>query len=555
VNRQGAARITSPGAIRARARDALVLVGRVVLATVAATAVAARAGGAEPFAGPVGTMRLHIAPGDEQRLRDAPRRYVACRLDTEGGDSLDGVAVKLKGAAGSFRDYDDRPGLTLHVARTIAGRRFHGLEKFHLNNAVQDDTFAHEWLFAALAADAGLPAPRVGHVRLWINDRDLGLYVLREGFDTPFLERHFGSAEGNLYDGGFCQDVDTELEKDSGAGPDDRSDLSALVAACRADGPGRREAIAAVLDVDRFLTLVALEAMTVHWDGYTSGVNNYRLLFPPHAGPAVFLPHGADQLFGDPDASILDPPRGLVAAAVMGEPAWRAAWRERVRESLPLFDPPDGLVARVRALRDRLAVPLAAIDPALDAAHAARCDELVERLRARAAALRIQAHAPDPPPVVFDDSAPLQPTDWQPATAAEGASLERHETDAGPRLEINATPGIPCTASWRCRLRLPRGTYRLRMPLGTRGVEALEDEKGRGAGVRISGAPRDQGLEGTSRGVVEHVFDVDDESGDVELVAELRATAGQVSFDAFACEVVRLNAPAAAEGPAEVVSP
>ncbi len=58
-----------------------------------------------------------------------------------------------------------------------------------------------EWLGSEIFRQAGYPAPRVGHVRLWINDRDLGLYVIREGFDDAFLKRVFGSADGNLFDG------------------------------------------------------------------------------------------------------------------------------------------------------------------------------------------------------------------------------------------------------------------------------------------------------------------------------------------------------------------
>lgn len=542
------------GASRTLPRGIAVVLG--VVACLASASGARRAPGEPLLPGSVPTLRLRIAPDDEQRLRDEPRRYVTCRLGEDGGDGLDDVAVKLKGAAGSFRDYDDRPGLTLHVARHAAGRRFHGLERFHLNNAVQDDTFAAEWLFAALAAEAGLPAPRVAHARLWINDRDLGLYVLREGFDTPFLERHFGSADGTLYDGGFCQDIDGELEKDSGPGPDDRSDLAALVDACRQDDPEQRHAaVAAALDVDRFLTFMALELMTGHWDGYTTNVNNYRLLFPAAAAPATFLPHGADQLFADPAAPILDPPRGLVAVAVMADPEWRSAWRERVRDLLPLFDPPEPLVARLDALRARLAPVLAEIDPALAEAHGERCAELADRLRARAEFLRGQAAAPEPVPVAFDERGTLRPSGWQPGTLADGVTVALVDGGAGPRLEIAATPGSHCTASWRCRVRLPQGTYRLRMPVSTRAVEAIDDEKGRGAGVRVSGAARDQGLEGTSRAVVEHVFVVDAESADVELVAELRATAGSVTFDAAACDLVRVGDTVAEDASPETGSP
>ena len=58
-----------------------------------------------------------------------------------------------------------------------------------------------------------------------LNGRDLGFYVLKEGFDHYFLRRYFDDASGNLYDGGFLKDLDGELKKQMGAGPEDRSDL------------------------------------------------------------------------------------------------------------------------------------------------------------------------------------------------------------------------------------------------------------------------------------------------------------------------------------------
>ncbi len=90
---------------------------------------------------------------------------------------------------------------------------------------MQDDSYLHEGLCSELFTAAGLVAPRVTHARVLLNGRDLGLYVLKEGVDKRFLARHFPKAKGNLYDGGFCQDVDEELQKDEGKGVDDRSDL------------------------------------------------------------------------------------------------------------------------------------------------------------------------------------------------------------------------------------------------------------------------------------------------------------------------------------------
>src|SRR5688500_11917603 len=63
---------------------------------------------------------------------------------TEGGTVYTNVAIHIKGAAGSFRPFDDRPALTLNFDKFARGQRFHGLQKLSLNNSVQDPTFLNE---------------------------------------------------------------------------------------------------------------------------------------------------------------------------------------------------------------------------------------------------------------------------------------------------------------------------------------------------------------------------------------------------------------------------
>jgi len=557
---------------------AVVVVGLVLSSAAGARcdepAAVAEAADADIFAGErVLRLRIRVAPRDEERLREDPRRYVRCVLEEEGGATFRNVAVKLKGAAGSFREFDDRPALTLSLVKFARERTFHGLEKFHLNNSVQDESLALEWLAAGVCRDAGVPAARAAHARVWINDRDLGIYVLKEGFDALFLARHFAAADGNLYDGGFVQDVDAALEKDCGDGPDDGSDLAALVEACREPDPARRhEAVAARLDVDGFLSFMAAELLLGHWDGYTEAANNYRLYVDPADGRARFIAHGMDQILGDPGASILDMPGSIVARAVMDDPEWRAAYRERVRELLPLFDPPEPVLARVAALATRLGPALAEIGPEAVATHAERVRELDERIRARAESLREQAVAPEPVPpeaMAFDAEGTMRLEGWEPRSEADDAVLEQvaaglaaadeptHEPDSEPDREpdrepdgaarggayaIRCGPSGRCIASWRRRVVLARGDYVLRAVVTTRGVEPLEDEKGRGAGVRISGAGRENAVAGdVERRTLFHGFTVEDDAREVELVAELRAAAGEAVFDAAAFTLHRLG--------------
>lgn len=56
----------------------------------------------------------------------------------EGGETYTDVALHPKGAAGSFRAFDDKPAMTLNFSKHKKGRTFHGYAKISLNNSVQD---------------------------------------------------------------------------------------------------------------------------------------------------------------------------------------------------------------------------------------------------------------------------------------------------------------------------------------------------------------------------------------------------------------------------------
>ena len=65
--------------------------------------------------GTIPELKLVIDGEGQQKLRDAPRDYTRCTLTENGTTTLKSIGVKLKGAAGSYRDFDDRPGLTLNI--------------------------------------------------------------------------------------------------------------------------------------------------------------------------------------------------------------------------------------------------------------------------------------------------------------------------------------------------------------------------------------------------------------------------------------------------------
>lgn len=442
------------------------------------------------------------------------------------------VAIKLKGAAGSFRSIDDRPSFTIHASKYERGGRWRGLAKFHLNNSVQDDTLACEAIGARLFAAAGIPTPRAGHARVRLNGRDLGLYVVKEGFDVLFLRRHFADATGNLYDGGFVRDLDAPLERDEGKGPDDKGDLRALVAACREPDPGRRtELLERLVDIERFITLMAMELMMGHWDGYTQNRNNYRIYFDPSTGKAHILPHGLDQIFQNPGFGILQRPGTILAAAVMGHPAWRRRYRERIGELLPLFEP-GPLHAVVDEIERKLAPAQKAIGERAASRHANRIRNLKSRISARYESLVRQNGEPEPFPIAFDGQGIARLSEWR-AVPAANAELRRVETDdLRKALWIRGAGGGPPAGSWRRRVLLAKGAYWFEASVRTEEVVPVPDPRGSGAGLRISGEPLANPVSGSSDWtVLRHRIEIREQMREVELVLELRASSGAVWFD------------------------
>jgi spore coat protein H len=262
--------------------------------------------------GPVPTLKIEVDKTNLDMLKKDGRKYVRAIIRNDTVVYRD-VGIHLKGAAGSSRGWDDKPALTINSNKFKKGLTFNGLDKFHLNNSVQDGSYFNELITGDMFLAAGVPSPRSAHVMVELNGRKVGLYVLKEGFDETFLGRHFADRHGNLYDGGFLRDIDQDLELDSGPGCDWK-DLKALAKACREPDPKKRlELLDKHLDLDKFYAYWAIEVLCCDWDGYTRNRNNYRLYHDPKSDKFVFFAHGKDQMFGNAQDALIHGWGGLCA--------------------------------------------------------------------------------------------------------------------------------------------------------------------------------------------------------------------------------------------------
>jgi spore coat protein H len=460
-----------------------------------------------------------------------PREAVAATV-RDGQNVYTNVALHLKGAAGSFRPVDDRPALTLNFDRFASGQHFHGLTKLSLNNSVQDQTLVSEQLARELFVMAGVPVPRAGHATVELNGRDLGLYVLTEGWDRAFLKRHFKNSTGHLYDGGFIKDVTDELALNSGDDPKNQSDRVALAQAAQEKNSTNRLArLEKVLDLERFLSFIALEVMLWHWDGYAMNRNNWRLYHDLDKGRMVFLPHGLDQLFGNPEGSILPPMEGLVAKAVLQIPELRQRYFQRMKELRASVFEPEAMTNRAYALAARFQPLLQAKDPDMAKQQENALRELCDAIMRRGEVLDQQLTQPIEL-LTFDEHGVARPRGWKTRADFGSPVLSKQvQPSEQQTLEIRTAQGSSI-GSWRTRVWLEHGRYRLEGRIKTQGVVADPGDPRGGAGLRTGKSRPEKYLLGdVDWKPVQHEFAVDDALLLVQLVCEFRGTEGRAWFD------------------------
>jgi spore coat protein H len=322
------------------------------------------------------SIDLELGPNGMRKLELAPRSYVPAvvRINGEGFEA----EVHLKGH-GSFEPIMQKPNFMVRLEKGSKAKKRFGQKRLLLDNSSQDRSFIRWKLASELFLKAELPAARINFAQVTLNQRDLGLYVLVEPTDKPFLVRSFGSPTGNLYEGSNM-DVEDKLDLDSGDPSNAQRDLQALASACHQANPQRRwDRLRQTLDVERFASFMALEVLVCHHDGYSLDRNNFRIYHDPRANRMVFIPHGMDLIFKPPTLPLDGDWRGTVARSFMETEQGRQVYRVRLADLAKMVYGSDDLDRRITALSDFLRAHL----PKLGSGFRAAISELREEVRQR----------------------------------------------------------------------------------------------------------------------------------------------------------------------------
>ncbi len=274
-------------------------------------------------------VSLSLAPGGMESLRADPRTFVLADLQIDDR-VVHGIGVRIKGRLGSLRSIDQKAALKLDFNAMGGTEKLEGLKALNLNSMVQDCSWVHERIGYGIYRGMGIPAPRVGYAWVTVDDQPFGLYTIVEEYDKTFLESWYDDSSGNLYDADyklwpdghytlldFDSSVQQWIELDSGTDVA-LADIGAVTTALDGARANQVDAkVGAVVDLDEFARMWAVDAWIGHYDSYSYNINNYRIYFDSTDGKADLFPWDPDWAFYE--ATPLESPSGRLARACKGD--------------------------------------------------------------------------------------------------------------------------------------------------------------------------------------------------------------------------------------------
>jgi CotH protein len=211
-----------------------------------------------------------------------------------------------------------KPGLRVDINRYITNLLFLGMKAVILDNAYSDSTLIRESVTMKMFARMNLAAPREAHIRLFVNNEYVGVYIAVESLDRTFITRVFGLQEGATEFGGYLYEYEhiTDYNMEY-LGPDlqayapmfrpqthETDSLVSLLGPIEemirtineAPDEDFAAAVGQYLDLQQFMKYLAIETFMGEFDGFVgfNAVNNFYLYRFQRDGRSQLIPWDKD---------------------------------------------------------------------------------------------------------------------------------------------------------------------------------------------------------------------------------------------------------------------
>lgn len=226
------------------------------------------------------------------------------------GFMLKRSGVQLKGNS-SYNSYPGvKKSMNIDLNEFVQGQDYDGIKSLNLNNGFKDPTMLREKLFLDFCRTIGLPAPRCGFAKLYLNGTYWGFYTLVEQVNHSFLGNEFPDKDGNLFKGDPHGDltwkgIGTSLyyphyELKTNENVNDWSDLVALIN-CINNSPVEHfyDSLEKYMDTESFLKYWAANLLFVNLDSYNGSGHNYYIYHSTDSRKFSWIMWDVNEAFGN----------------------------------------------------------------------------------------------------------------------------------------------------------------------------------------------------------------------------------------------------------------
>jgi spore coat protein H len=291
-------------------------------------------------------LRMHSQDWDKLKENFQENTYYPADLEWNG-QVVRNAGVRSRGAGSRNAR---KPGLRVDFDRYSTEQTFLGLKSLVLDNLTQDPSGVRESVAMRVFDRLGVPAPREGFARLYVNGSLVGLYAVVESVDKALLARVFGAIDGNVQNDGYLFEYryvqgspwrfeylgsdlapyearfDPKTRENEGSaskwGP-----IEELVRQANDASASRlTDMVGPRLDLAAFIRYVAIQTFIAENDGFTGydGMNNFYFYRLEDRDQHVLIAWDADNAFLTPDFGITARhEENVLLRTAMDVPEWR----------------------------------------------------------------------------------------------------------------------------------------------------------------------------------------------------------------------------------------
>lgn len=295
-------------------------------------------------------IRLMMDPDDWQTIVDDPERTDYFPADVVfQGVMYRQVGIRPRGKSSRIPGFP-QPNVQIKFDHYVPGQRFFGLQSIKLKSwASADFTLMHDTLAMEMFRTQGVPAPRDGYSRFYVNDDYKGVYLIVESPNKDFLGRWFTNRDGNLY---RIRSSDDAFEY---VGPNlqdyipypfepkndhsDGTDILNLIRVLNNTPPGEmRRELERILNLENILNYVAIEMVLpdnnglIGWFEGECFTNNTYWYHDPTSDKFHALSNDLDGAFEDVNRGLMHCwDRLTFNRWMLSDSSWRTDFTERIR--------------------------------------------------------------------------------------------------------------------------------------------------------------------------------------------------------------------------------